>query len=469
MTGNTPLPESLSVVIPALDEESGIADICARVLSTRSGLAAVGVDGPELIVVDDGSSDGTARAAAALEGVRVVSHDRNRGYGAAIKTGFREARGTLLAFLDADGTYPPEEYPKLCAALLEQDADLVVGSRMADPDSGMPRTRRLGNWFFAHLVSLIGGERVSDSASGQRVLRREALSMLYPLPDGLNFTPVMTTRALHENLKMIEVPIRYQERVGDSKLSVVHDGRRFFTTIVWTALAYNPARVLGILGLAALAIAALLGLGLVGLRLTGVTTLGPWGVLAAFTTLVAGVAGVSIINLGITFNYLVSLFHDEPVKQGLFGHPVLPGLDRSFGWLGALAMLGGLAVGAAALVLGLEGWAVERLWLWLLGSALLALVGLQLMISWVLMRVLEELSVRDEMTTADMPTADMATADMATADMPTADMASADMATADMASADMATADIASADNATADIARADVGERSPGSEGAGS
>ncbi|RIL09842.1 glycosyl transferase [bacterium] len=392
---------TLSIVIPALNEEAGIADIARRVLGVRAALADAGVDGLELIVVDDGSTDGTAGVAAAIDGVTVISHPRNRGYGAAIKTGFRHARGDLLAFLDADGTYPPEAFPDLCRALEAEAADVVVGSRMVLAESGMPRARRIGNTLFVSLINLIGPDRITDSASGQRVLRRAALDRLYPLPDGLNFTPVMTTRAVHENLRMVERPIRYEERVGRSKLSVVHDGRRFLTTIVWTALGYNPARVLGLAGLAALAVAGVLGAGLVALRAAGVSTLGPWGVLGAFGTLVGGVAGVSILNLGITFNYLVSLFHREPVRQGLFGRPVWPELDRAFGWLGLAAMAAGAAAAAAALYLGMHGWDITRTWLWLLGGALGVLVGLQLAISWVLMRVLEDLSVRDARAQAD--------------------------------------------------------------------
>ncbi len=395
--------ERLSVVIPAMDEAHGIADICGRVLSTREALLAVGVADLELIVVDDGSSDDTAALAEAIDGVRVLRHPINRGYGAAIKTGFRASTGDLLAFLDADGTYPPESYPDMAQALIQQQADLVVGSRMADPESGMPWTRRMGNRFFVGLVNLLGADRITDSASGQRIVRREALARLYPLPDGLNFTPVMTTRAVHENISMIEVPIRYHERVGDSKLSVIHDGRRFLTTILWTAMAYNPARLLGLAGLVALGLAGVLGLALVTIRFGGVTELGPWGVATAFASLVLGVAGFSILNLGITFNYLVSLFHREPVHQGLLGsRPLIPGLDRAFGWLGLGAMVAGLGLGVGSLVAGLGGWDITRTWLWLLGGAMGMLVGMQLTISWILMRVLEELSERDTATGRDL-------------------------------------------------------------------
>jgi hypothetical protein len=227
----------------------------------------------------------------------------------------------------------------------------------------------------------------------------------------------MTTRALHERLALVEVPIRYSERLGDSKLSVLHDGRRFLTTILWTALGYNPARVLGLLGLLCLAVAAVLGLGLVGMRAAGVQSLGVAGVFAAFSTLFLGVAGVSILNLGITFNYLVALFHRRPVRQGLFGRPVWPGLDRHFGLLGLAAMAAGALLAVGGLALGLGGWDITRTWLWLLGSALAGLVGLQLGISWVLMRVLEDLSVREEQVASDLagPAGDLSAAGAAVA------------------------------------------------------
>jgi hypothetical protein len=123
-------------------------------------------------------------------------------------------------------------------------------------------------------------------------------------------------------------------------------------------------------------------------------SLGPIGVASAFATLLLGVVGLSIINLGIVFNYVVGLFHHRPVRQGLLGRPILPGLDRWFGWIGLGATLAGVVVASVSTWLGLAGWDITRLWLWLLGSALLVLSGVQLFISWVLMRVLEVLAVR---------------------------------------------------------------------------
>ncbi|MCA9971699.1 MAG: glycosyltransferase family 2 protein [Anaerolineales bacterium] len=393
---------TLSVVIPAYNEQDGIAEIAHRVLAIREDLAKVGVDDLELIVVDDGSRDRTVEIARSIDGVRLIQHQQNKGYGGALKTGFSQAKGELIGFLDADGTYPPEHFPQLCAEAL-RGSELVIGSRMAGAESQMPATRRLGNFFFANLLSLIGRTRVTDSASGMRVFRREITDRLYPLPDGLNLTPVMSTRAVHERIKIVEIPIPYSERLGRSKLSVVHDGTLFLQSMVWTALTYNPVRILGMIGAAGVGLAGLILLGLVIARLSGVTALGVWGVTAVFTALVAANVGVSLFALGITFNYMVSIFHKRPVRQGLFGKPVFKTpLNHHFGWMGAVGIALGLVVAIASLSLGVSGWAIERLWLYLLGSAMATLLGVQLIIYWVLLRILEELGQREMLTKKDM-------------------------------------------------------------------
>jgi len=386
----------LSVVIPAYNEEGGIAEIIERVLAIRPKLADAQVDDLELIVVDDGSHDKTADIAARYSQVHLIRQPVNRGYGAALKTGFSQARGNLLGFLDADGTYPPEHFPNLCRVALTENADLVVGSRMSGSESEMPLVRRIGNFIFANLVSLLSNRRISDSSSGMRVIRREALPRLYPLPDGLNFTPVMSTRALHEEMCWREIPIPYKERVGRSKLSVVQDGTRFLYTIIWTAMNYNPVRILGGIGLGLAVIAGVIAATIVGMRLSGVTQLGPWGVVSVFAASLCAVFGVTLFSLGATFNYLVSLFHKQPIRQGLFGKPMFKRpLERHFGWMGLAAMGLGLALGTGSLILSLDGWTIERLWFWLLSAVLLLLLGLQLAVFWLIMRVLDELSRRE--------------------------------------------------------------------------
>lgn len=392
----------LSVVIPAYNEEDGITEIAKRVLAVKPALKKVGVKELELLVVDDGSRDRTVEVASKIKGVTLIRHPKNKGYGAALKTGFSKAKGELIGFLDADGTYPPEYFPKLCQAAMNGH-DLVVGSRMAGEASQMPLVRRVGNFIFATLLTILGRQRVTDSASGMRVFKREILEHIYPLPDGLNLTPVMSTRALHEGIKIEEVPIPYSERVGRSKLSAIRDGRIFLQSMVWTAMSYNPVRILGLLGLAALGIAGLVALGLVIARLNGVTSLNSIGVAALFLGMISAVAGINIFALGITFNYLVALFYKKPIRQGLFGKPIFKTpLDQHFGWMGIVATLAGFAIGVASLTLGLRGWEIERLWFYLLGSAMIFLVGIQLVVYWLLLRILEELSQREALTKQDM-------------------------------------------------------------------
>lgn len=392
----------LSVVIPAYNEEDGIADIVERVLKVEPDLKKVGVDGLELIVVDDGSKDKTPEIVRRYPQVRLIQHKINKNYGGALKTGFHHATGDLLAFLDADGTYPPEYFPQMCKAVLD-GADMCVGSRMAGEKNDSPKIRQVGNFMFARLVSLIGNTRVTDVASGQRVFRRDVLPALYPLPDGLNFTPAMSTRAIHENLKISEIAVPHHERQGRSKLGVVRDGMRFLNAIVWTALTYNPARILGGIGLAGVAIAGILAAVLVVLRLSGVTALGPWGVFAVFAGLTLGVAGVSVFTLGMMFNYLVSLFHKRAIRQGVFGKPLFKTpLDRQFWWMGGLMAIAGLALGLIALALGLSSGDGNRQWFWMLSSSMIFLIGVQLLVSWFVMRVLEELNQREGQVDADL-------------------------------------------------------------------
>jgi glycosyltransferase involved in cell wall biosynthesis len=396
---------TLSVVIPAYNEENGIAEIVTRVLCVEEDLVNVGVDSLELLVVDDGSKDQTAQITRKIsenfKTVRLIQHPKNRGYGAALKTGFSQAAGELIGFLDADGTYPPEYFPALCKEALN-GGDLVVGSRMAGAESQMPVTRRVGNFFFANLLSILGRHQITDSASGMRVFKKEVLELIYPLPDGLNLTPVMSTRAIHEGIMMREVPIPYSERVGRSKLSVVRDGTTFLQSILWTVLAYNPVRILGLIGLAGIMVALLIMLGMGIARLSGVTTLGPWGVSALYLALVSAVGGISIFALGSTFNYLVSLFYKKPIRQGLFGEPKLKvPLERYYGLAGILVLAVGLSSAAVSTALGVNGWDITRLWFYLLGSAMLILVGVQLAIYWILMRVLEELSQREILSKKD--------------------------------------------------------------------
>lgn len=391
---------TLSVVIPAYNEEDGIAAIVERVLAIRPALKEVGVDDLECIVVDDGSKD---RTAAIVQGfgdqVRLI-RQQNRGYGGALKTGFSQARGELIGFLDADSTYPPEYFPAMCREVLA-GADIVIGSRMAGAHSEMPLVRRIGNTIFATMLSLVAGVRISDSASGQRVLRRSILPIIYPLPNTLDFTPAMSTRALHEGLRMVEIPIPYKERSGRSKLHVIRDGLRFTKSIVWTALTYNPVRIFGGLGLLLLLLAGLLILGQsIGIALG--MLLG-WSFPQLFGALVLAVAGVTLYTTDTSFSYLVALFHKRAIRQGLFGRRGNGRrIERHYWWLGLLAMIGGVMTYVAAVAFDLTNPALPHSWFAPVVSAMLVLMGVQLVSAWGLARVLAELSRRESEQEADL-------------------------------------------------------------------
>ncbi len=390
----------LSVVIPAYNEEESVGACIDRVLAVEPELKKVGLDRLELIIVDDCSKDRTADIVRGYldRGVVLIQHKVNRNYGGALKTGFRHAKGNYLAFMDADGTYPPEYYPKMFQSLIAHGADLVIGSRMAGVESEMPLTRRVGNTLFAGLVSIIGNVRITDSASGQRILKREVLEKLYPLPDGLNFTPVMSTRALHEDIKMIEVPIKYEERAGESKLSVVRDGFRFLFTILGTAAAYNPVRLLGALSIVAVLLAGVLLLPWLSAVSSGAQDRSAFtGLLLAAMTLV--LAGVNLFSIGTVFNYIVSLFHHRPIRQGLFGRPVFrKPLEQRFGHIG----IGLLALGFGLFVAGIARNTAQPAWYLLVPGIMFVMTGIQLCTSWLLVKLLTDLSKRDLKVEADL-------------------------------------------------------------------
>ncbi|HEX2909062.1 MAG TPA: glycosyltransferase [Phototrophicaceae bacterium] len=390
----------LSIVIPAYNEEESVGACIERALAIEPELRKLGLDGMEVVVVDDCSKDRTAEIVKQYldRGAVLVQHKVNRNYGGALKTGFRVARGKYLAFMDADATYPPEYFPAMMQALLEQDADLVIGSRMAGVESQMPLTRRIGNTLFATLVTIIGNVRITDSASGQRILKRECLEKLYPLPDGLNFTPVMSTRGLHEDLKMIEVPIKYEERAGESKLSVVRDGFRFLFTILGTAATYNPVRLLGGLSLIAVVLAALAILPWLLAYSNGVQDRSPYTPLL-FVAMTMVIAAVNLFSIGAAFGWVVSLFHRRPVRQGLFGRPIFnKPMEFKFGRIG----LGLLIFGAVLFIASLFVRTVEPAWFLLVPSAMFVMTGIQFGTTWMLIKTLATLNTRELSAASDL-------------------------------------------------------------------
>lgn len=243
----SPRRVELLVAIPALDEEASIESIIERTVAARDTIiAGAPVTDVHITVVSDGSTDRTVELAQRhLDDIDIIIFERNRGYGAAIKEAWAHSDAELLGFLDADGTCDPEFFATLCRELYANDADVALGARL-NPESRMPVVRRIGNRVFAWLLTAFSSERVHDTASGMRVVRASSLPRLLPLPDGLHFTPAMSTRVLlDDDLSLVEVDMAYAEREGRSKLRIGRDGLRFLGVILRAAALYRPARLLG--------------------------------------------------------------------------------------------------------------------------------------------------------------------------------------------------------------------------------
>lgn len=310
----------LSIVIPALNEEEAIGSTIERALAARERIVAESpAAGVEILVVNDGSTDRTEEIARRYPEVTVIGFDRNRGYGAAIKMGFSIARGEWVGFLDADGTCDPAFFANLCRAIERERADVALGSRMG-PGSEMPLVRTVGNTVFALLLGVLSRQRIQDTASGMRVIRRSVLPDLDPLPDGLHYTPAMTARVLLEGkLKLVEEPMPYAERVGDSKLSVAKDGVRFLVSIVRAAAIYRPARPLllfaGVFGLGALVVGS--GPSLFWLR-NG--QLEEWMIYRVLAALLLGMGAALFTSAAVVADQIASIAHGRPAaRSGVTG------------------------------------------------------------------------------------------------------------------------------------------------------
>ena len=241
MSNSTPISPRFAVIVPCYNEQEGVLRTLADL---RRALSDAGPH--ELIVVDDGSVDGTAEVLA--QAVRddpalcVLTHVENRGYGASLKTGLLHAAAELIVITDADGTYPNHRIPELVE--LAEDADMVVGARTA-PDVTYPLIRKIPKTFLRAYASWVAARNIPDINSGLRVFRRSAaIRFLNILPNGFSFTTTITLALITNNYSVGYTPISYAPRLGKSKIRPIHDTLNFVRLIVCTGMYFAPLRVL---------------------------------------------------------------------------------------------------------------------------------------------------------------------------------------------------------------------------------
>jgi len=215
----------VSVVIPTMNEEASIGRVIDEVRK------ALGPRLLEILVVDTDSRDRT-REIAMAKGARVVAEPR-RGYGRAYKTGFHEARGTYIAALDADLTYPAERLPDFLTALESDRADFVSGDRMSHlGGEAMSGMHRIGNAILNAAFRLLYRARIHDSQSGMWMFRRAILPRLRLVHDGMAFSEELKIEAIRNGFRFLEVPVDYRVRVGDKKIRSMSDAVK---NLIWLA------------------------------------------------------------------------------------------------------------------------------------------------------------------------------------------------------------------------------------------
>ena len=229
----------VAIVVPAYNEAGAVARSIEEIREVMAQLPY----SYEIVVVNDGSVDGTGEEAEAT-GIRVI-HQDNRGYGASLKRGIADTRSTYVVITDADGTYPATAIPEMLR--LAESADMVVGDRGAAM-KGVPLIRRPAKFVLNSLANYLARRKINDLNSGLRVLRREALTPFLPLlPSGFSFTTTITLCMVCTEHAVVYFPINYGRRIGQSKIKPT-DFFTFMLLVVRATMLFNPLRVFFPLG-----------------------------------------------------------------------------------------------------------------------------------------------------------------------------------------------------------------------------
>ena len=226
------MPNKISVILPARNEAAAIGETLAAIRQT--------LPDAEIIVVSDGSTDGTAELARQA-GATVVNHPYAKGNGGAIKSGARAATGEMLVFLDADGQHDPADIPRLLARL-DEGYDMAVGARQSGSQASVGRG--IANGIYNRLASYMTGHRVEDLTSGFRAVRAKKFrEFLYLLPNGFSYPTTITMAFFRAGHSVVYEPIHAAKRIGKSHIKLVRDGLRFLLIIFKIGTLYSPLKL----------------------------------------------------------------------------------------------------------------------------------------------------------------------------------------------------------------------------------
>lgn len=283
----------LTVVLPVYNERDHMPEEIERI---QKGLEADGIP-YELLVVDDGSTDGSGELAKTIPGVRVITLPRNSGVGVARRIGTEQARGELVGWTDCDLTYPNDRFGDLVRSLDETGADHVVGAREKERGT-VKMLRTPAKWFLRKLAEYLSQETIPDLNSGMRVFKRVVAEPYLPLlPRGFSCVSTITLAFLTNDHTVRYVPIEYRKRAGKSKFHPVKDTYKYLMQVLRMIMYFNPIRVLAPPALIILGVAVgkfLFDLIAHPFRVTGVTIL---LFLAGFQILVIGLLADMIVNM----------------------------------------------------------------------------------------------------------------------------------------------------------------------------
>jgi glycosyltransferase involved in cell wall biosynthesis len=219
----------ISVIIPVFNEELTIGNIIERVKLVLRNLGL----SYEIIVIDDFSTD-RSREFSKRQGVKFYSFKKHMGKGCALRTGFAKAKGNIITTIDSDGSHRPEELPSLLNPILEDKADLVIGSRYLNQNqAAAKKLNAVGVRLFNFLIRVFTGAAVSDSQSGYRVMKSKILENMNLKSVGYEIESEMLVKTARQMFRVVEVPISFEQRTyGTSRLDPVIDGFKILLSII---------------------------------------------------------------------------------------------------------------------------------------------------------------------------------------------------------------------------------------------